>query len=142
MSIQSKSFLKSKFESGDKPTQQDFIDLIDSSNVPTVISIGETSGNVLTDASAADTFELTATNPITLSHPTNATDGKTITWIITQGGVGNNNISLATSFVVPSSAGTPLNFSTEAGKTDILTARYCASANKWLVVAMIPGYML
>lgn len=142
MSIINKSNVKSNFETGDIPTQANFVDLIDSFTVPLVQSVITSAGNVSTDVSTADIFQITATSAINLDKPTNGIDGKAITYYLTQSNVGSNTITLDPSFVIPSSATLPLAFSTTVGKTDILAAKYVASADKYIVISLVPGYSL
>jgi hypothetical protein len=80
------------------------------------------------------------TGATTLSNPTNAVDGVTVRWRITQDGTGGHTVSLGSEFQIPSSASSPLPWSTAAGATDILAATYHASRVKWDVVAFVPGY--
>ena len=141
MSILSKVTVKATFETGDTPTQAQFADLIDSVNVPLAGNLTYAS-TVNTDASTADLFRLTLTGNVILANPTGCPDGKAITWEITQGSGGSKGITLGNKFVIPSSATTPLAWSTAAGNTDILAVRYNASADKFLVVSLVPGYTL
>lgn len=93
-----------------------------------------------TDASAGDIFDVTLTGNTTLANPTNAVDGKTIRWRITQDGAGSRTVTLGDKFVIPSSATSPLPFSTAASKTDVLAATYHAGRDKWDIVAFVMGY--
>jgi hypothetical protein len=93
-----------------------------------------------TDASAGDIFDVTLTGNATLANPTNPADGKTIRWRIRQDATGSRTVTLGNKFVIPSSATSPLPFSTAANKMDILAATYHAGRDKWDIVAMVPGY--
>lgn len=93
-----------------------------------------------TDASAGDIFDVTLTDNITLANPTNPVNGKTIRWRITQDNSGNRGVTLGDKFVIPSSASSPLPWSTTGDKMDILAATYHAGRDKWDVVAFVPGY--
>lgn len=93
-----------------------------------------------TDASAGDIFDVTLTGNVTLANPTNPVDGKTIRWRIRQDGTGSRTVTLGNKFVIPSSASTPLPFSTAANKMDILAATYHAGRDKWDIVAFVYGY--
>jgi hypothetical protein len=95
---------------------------------------------VTTDASAGDIFDLTLTGNVTLANPTNPVDGKTIRWRIRQDGTGSRTVTLGNKFVIPSSATSPLPFSTAANKMDILAATYHAGRDKWDIIAFIMGY--
>jgi hypothetical protein len=95
---------------------------------------------VTTDASAGDIFDLTLTGNVTLANPTNPVDGKTLRWRIRQDGTGSRTVTLGNKFVLPSSATSPLPFSTAANKMDILAATYHAGRDKWDVIAFVMGY--
>jgi hypothetical protein len=95
---------------------------------------------ITTDASAADIFDLTLTGNVTLANPTNPVNGKTIRWRIRQDATGNRAIALGNKFAVPSSASSPLPFSTAANAMDILAATYHSGRDRWDVIAMVPGY--
>jgi hypothetical protein len=93
-----------------------------------------------TDASTGDIFDVTLTGNTTLANPTNAVNGKTLRWRITQDSTGSRAVTLGSKFNLPSSATSPLPFSTAAGKTDVLAATYHAGRDKWDVVAFVMGY--
>jgi len=115
-------------------------DTLTISNKATVSNVGNVSGTVATDASTAQIFDMILTGPITLSNPTNSVDGTTIRWRIRQNGTGGNSVSLDTKFVIPSSASSPLPWSTAANAMDVLAATYHAGRDKWDIVAFVPGY--
>jgi len=139
MSIQDKATIKATFETSDVPTAAQFADLIDSVNVPLATSLTYAS-TLATDASLADVFRVTLTGNVTLSNPTNAIDGKAITWEIKQDGTGSRTITLGSKFVIPSNATNPLAWSTAANAMDILAVRYNAGADKFYVLSMVGGY--
>lgn len=93
-----------------------------------------------TDAGAGDIFNVTLTGNTTLANPTNPVDGKTIRWRIRQDGTGSRTVTLGNKFAIPSSATSPLPFSTAANAMDILAATYHAGRDKWDVVAFVMGY--
>lgn len=93
-----------------------------------------------TDASSGDIFDVTLTDNITLANPTNPVDGKTLRWRITQDNSGNRTVTLGDKFVIPSSASSPLPWSTTGDKMDVLAATYHAGRDKWDIVAFVPGY--
>jgi hypothetical protein len=93
-----------------------------------------------TDANVANIFDVTLTGNTTLANPTNASNGKTLRWRIRQDGSGNRTVTLGNKFNIPDSATSPLPFSTDAGKMDILAATYHADRDKWDVVSFVPGY--
>lgn len=106
---------------------------------PTVVSLTY-AATLNTDASAGDIFDVTLTGNAALANPTNPVDGKTIRWRIRQDGTGNRTVTLGNKFVIPSSATSPLPFSTAANAMDILAATYHAGRDKWDVVAFVMGY--
>jgi hypothetical protein len=93
-----------------------------------------------TDAAAGDIFDVTLTGAATLANPTNPVDGKTLRWRIRQDGTGSRAVTLGNKFVIPSSATSPLPFSTAANKMDILAATYHAGRDKWDIIAFVMGY--
>mgnify|MGYP003332623752 CR=1 FL=1 len=93
-----------------------------------------------TDASAGDIFDVTLTGNATLANPTNPVDGKTLRWRIRQDATGSRTVTLGNKFVIPSSATSPLPFSTAANKMDVLAATYHAGRDKWDIVAFVMGY--
>lgn len=93
-----------------------------------------------TDASAGDIFDVTLTGNATLANPSNPVDGKTLRWRIRQDGTGSRTVTLGNKFVIPSSATSPLPFSTAANKMDVLAATYHAGRDKWDVIAFVMGY--
>jgi hypothetical protein len=93
-----------------------------------------------TDASAGDIFDVTLTGNVTLANPANPVDGKTLRWRIRQDGTGSRTVTLGNKFNIPSSATSPLPFSTAANKMDVLAATYHAGRDKWDIVALVMGY--
>jgi hypothetical protein len=121
-------------------------DILDS-NGTSVLGGGSTtvvsssySSTINTDAGAGDIFDITLTGNTTLSNPTNPVNGKTLRWRITQDATGSRTVALGNKFNIPSSATSPLPFSTGANKMDILAATYHAGRDKWDIVAFVPGY--
>lgn len=106
---------------------------------PTVVALTY-AATLNTDASSGDIFDVTLTGNATLANPTNPVDGQTIRWRIRQDGTGNRAVTLGDKFVIPSSATSPLPFSTAANKMDVLAATYHAGRDKWDVVAFVMGY--
>lgn len=106
---------------------------------PTIVSLTY-AATLNTNASAGDIFDVTLTGNATLANPTNPVDGKTLRWRITQDATGGRTVTLGDKFVVPSSATSPLPFSTAPDATDILAATYHAGRDKWDVIAFVMGY--
>jgi hypothetical protein len=106
---------------------------------PTVVSL--TFNTTLnTDCALGEVFDVTLTDNVTLANPTNPVNGKTLRWRILQDGNGNRGVTLGDKFVIPSSATSPLPWSTAANKMDIFAATYHSGRDKWDVVAFVPGY--
>ena len=106
---------------------------------PTVVALAY-AATLNTDASAGDIFDVTLTGNVTLANPADPVNGKTLRWRIRQDGTGNRAVTLGNKFVIPSSATSPLPFSTAANKMDVLAATYHAGRDKWDVVAFVMGY--
>jgi hypothetical protein len=109
------------------------------SGSPQVVSLTYAS-TLNTDASAGDIFDVTLTGNATLANPTNPVDGKTLRWRVRQDGTGSRAVTLGNKFNIPSSATSPLPFSTAANKMDVLAATYHAGRDKWDVIAFVMGY--
>lgn len=108
-------------------------------NALTVVQVGNASGTINTNASAGDIFDLTLTASGTLANPTNGSDGQSLRWRISYANSGIP-LTLGNNFRIPSSASSPLPFSSSSGTMDILGATYDASRNKWDIIAFVPGY--
>ena len=106
---------------------------------PTVVALTY-AATLNTDASAGEIFDVTLTGNATLANPTNPVSGKTLRWRITQDGTGSRTVTLGNKFQIPSSATSPLPFSTAANAMDVLAATYHAGRDKWDVVAFVMGY--
>jgi hypothetical protein len=106
---------------------------------PTVVALTY-AATLNTDASAGDIFDVTLTGNATLANPTNPIDGQTVRWRIRQDATGSRTVTLGNKFVIPSSATSPLPFSTAANKLDVLAATYHAGRDKWDVIAFVMGY--
>ena len=109
------------------------------SPLPTVVALTY-AATLNTDASAGDIFDVTLTGNATLANPTNPVDGKTLRWRIKQDATGSRAVTLGDKFVIPTSATSPLPFSTAADKTDVLAATYHAGRDQWDVIAFVMGY--
>ena len=106
---------------------------------PTVVALTY-AATLNTDASAGDIFDVTLTGNTTLANPSNPVDGKTLRWRIRQDGTGSRTVTLGNKFVIPSTATSPLPFSTAANKMDVLAATYNAGRDKWDIIAFVMGY--
>lgn len=130
--------LKSTYNNGES-TAPIFVDS-PMSAPPVVLESVSYSNTINTDAKSGDMFDITLTENSTLANPTNPVNGQTLRWRITQDGTGNRTVTLGNKFNIPSSATSPLPWSTSANKMDVLAATYHAGRDKWDVVAFVPGY--
>jgi hypothetical protein len=105
---------------------------------PVVAVLTTPTSTLTTNTSLADVFTVTLSQSVTMTC-SGGVNGKGTTWLITQGSGGGKVVTLDSGFVLPSSA-SALAWSTVAGKTDILAARYSSTSGKWLVVSFVPGY--
>ena len=94
---------------------------------------------VTTDLSTGNLFKLVLTGDVLLENPSNAVDGRTYMWWIKQDG-STRSITLGDKFVIPSSASTPLAWSSGSSKMDIFTVLYDGTEDKFYVVSLVPGY--
>lgn len=108
-------------------------------SLPSVVQLGSVSGTINTNATLGDIFDLTLAASGVLANPTNGVDGQSLRWRITYGGSGIP-LTLGSNFKIPSTASSPLPFSTGSGVMDILGATYDSNRNKWDVIAFVPGY--
>lgn len=106
---------------------------------PTVVSLSFFT-TIAVDAKAGEIFDIILTDNLLLDNPINAIDGKTIRFRITQDNTGGRTVTFGTKFTIPSSASSPLPWSTAANKTDLLAATYHAGRDKWDIIAFVPGY--
>jgi hypothetical protein len=104
-----------------------------------VVQLGNVSGVINTDASLGDIFDLNIMSSGTLANPSNPTDGQSIRWRITHQ-ANNIPVNLGSNFKIPSSATSPLPFSSTSGTMDLLAATYDLDRNKWDVIAFVMGY--
>ena len=130
--------LKSTYNNG-ATTAPIFVDSPLSSS-PVVSELLSYSNTINTDAKTGDMFDITLNENSTLANPTNPINGKTLRWRITQDGTGNRTVTLGNKFNLPSSATSPLPWSTSANKMDMLAATYHAGRDKWDIVSFVPGY--
>ena len=112
---------------------------VQKSKHPTVIQLGNASGTINTNASLGDIFDINLMGSGTLATPSNPTDGQSLRWRITHK-ADNIPFVLGSGFNVPSSATSPLPFSSTSGTMDLLAATYDLDRNKWDVIAFIMGY--
>lgn len=95
--------------------------------------------NIATDASLGNLFTLTIGGNRNLSAPTNPSNGKKITYRITQDGTGNRTLTYDAIFRFGLDVLAPV-LSTGANKTDYIGFIYNSSATKWDCVALAKGF--
>ena len=105
----------------------------------TVVQLGSVSGTINTNATLGDIFDLTLASSGILANPSGSVDGQSLRWRISYANSGIP-LTLGNNFRIPSSASSPLPFSTSSGTMDMLGATYDSSRNKWDVIAFVPGY--
>ena len=96
-------------------------------------------GNITTDLSTGGIFKINLTGDLVLENPTNPIHGRAYTWWIKQDG-STRAVNLGTKFKIPSSATSPLAWSTGGSKMDMLTVRYDSATDLYYIVGFIPGY--
>ena len=107
---------------------------------PTVVNLSVVSSTVSTDASAGQIFNVALTSSATLSNPTNPIDGVTLRWRIQQDAYGSHTVTLGDKFQIPTSATSPLPFSTAPYTIDLLAATYNSANDNWDIIAFVMGY--
>jgi hypothetical protein len=105
----------------------------------TVVQLGSVSGTINTNATLGDIFDLTLASSGILANPSGSVDGQSLRWRISYANSGIP-LTLGNNFRIPSSASSPLPFSTSSGTMDMLGATYDSSRNKWDIIAFVPGY--
>lgn len=88
--------------------------------------------NLVTDASLANTFRVTAANSFTLANPTNPTDNQTVRWEITQDGTGGWQLALGNAFIFSQELSS-VSIATNAHTMSAFTATYNSAVGKWVV---------
>jgi hypothetical protein len=137
--INDRTTLKTYFENGDKPDETQFEKLIDASVGKIVVPLAYSS-SLVTDLTAGYVFTVTVEGDMEISNPTGGINGNSYVWRIKQDGVGGHAITLGAKFKLPSSASTPLGWSTAAGAMDIFVTQYDSDADLFYVLSLIPGY--
>ena len=107
---------------------------------PKVVNLSVVSSTISTDASAGQIFNVALTSSATLSNPTNPIDGVTLRWRIQQDAYGSHTVTLDNKFQIPTSATSPLPFSTAPYTIDLLAATYNSANDNWDIIAFVMGY--
>lgn len=96
------------------------------------------SGTYATDASLGNQFNLSIGASLTLSDPTNGTDGQRLTWRIKQTAA-SLSLTLGSAFRFGTDI-TAAALSGVSGKTDYLTAIFNSADGKWDIVGFVRGF--
>ena len=107
---------------------------------PKVVNLSVVSSTISTDANAGQIFNVALTSSATLSNPTNPIDGVTLRWRIQQDAYGSHTVTLGDKFQIPTSATSPLPFSTAPYTIDLLAATYNSANDNWDIIAFVMGY--
>lgn len=104
------------------------------------VSLTDNGSTIATDASLGNTFRTTAlTANVTLSNPTNSSDGERIVWEIIQNASAAKTLSFGTNFGFGAEI-TGCTISTTLSSHNFLTAIYNSTTTKWYVVGCVTGY--
>lgn len=98
------------------------------------------SAALATDVSKGNTFTVLLTGNVTLSNPTNPTDGQKVVWRFTQDATGGRTVTLGAIFSYGSDVVGPFVASVGPNKIDYLEAIYNLAVNKWHVTKISRGY--
>jgi hypothetical protein len=139
MALQTKTTLKSYFETGDTPTEAQFDDLITTMQsrwigAPTTITYGATIQPNMQDG---DFRKVALTGNIELDPPTNPTEGMRLELWITVDGT-NRTLTIDSAILIPTDSGFTSPKTLTASKTYIVMLRYLGSA--WGLVSVVGGY--
>ena len=139
-SAQTKTTLKSYFETGMVPTQQQFADLITTfvslieAQAPTVLTYGAT---VAPDCADGLFRKMTLTGDLHLDPPTNPSEGmKLEIWFTCDGTA--RAITFDTLILIPSDSGFTSPKALTINKTYIVLLKY--SGSSWYLVSVVGGY--
>lgn len=109
---------------------------------PVVTELSNAVANIVTDCTTGDIFKVYLNKNMPMDNPTGGVNGKGYTWWIYQDNA-EREVTLASKFVIPSSGTDPLawsNGAATANAMDMLSVRYDSTADKYLIVAFVPGY--
>ena len=131
MAIQTRTYLKTKFEAGDKPTQQDFYDLLDSvrlksESVPVssvtygMLALSISAGTISWDVSQNGNAYVTLTSNATLSL-SNLQAGQLLLLKVKQDGTGGRTLTLPAGSKVGYGGAGVIALSSAANAVDIVT---------------------
>ena len=137
--LQTKTTLKSWFETGDTPTESQFSDLITTLQsrwigAPTTIAYGAT---IQPDMVDGDFRKVALTGDMELDQPTNATEGMKLELWVTCDAT-PRTLTIDASILIPTDSTFTSPKTLTASKTYIVMLRYSGSA--WWLVSVVGGY--
>lgn len=104
------------------------------------VSITDNGTTLATDASLGNNFRSTAlTANVTLSNPTNSTNGERVVWEIIQNAGAAKTLAFDTNFGFGAEI-TGCTISATLSSHNFITAIYNSTATKWYVVGCVTGY--
>lgn len=104
------------------------------------IALTDNGTTIATNAALGNTFRVAAlTASVTLSNPTNPTDGQVITWEIIQNASAAKTVTVGTAFAFGAEV-TGFTISTTLSSHNFLTAIYNSTTTKWYVRGALTGY--
>lgn len=142
MSIQNRDTLKSKFETGDKPTQADFVDLLDSVRLKSETIPAAVIGYGIDTLTVSGTTTWTVSDylcaAVTLTQNTtlalaNVKVGQFYAILITQDATGSRTITLPAGSIAPWGASNAIPMSYTANTKSLLMFTYDGTNYWWAV---------
>jgi len=104
------------------------------------VSLTDNGTSIATNAALGKAFRVTAlTANVTLSNPTNATDGQTITWEIIQNASAAKTLSFDTKFSFGAEI-TGCTISTTTSSHDFITVVYNSTTDRFMVRGCLTGF--
>jgi hypothetical protein len=103
-------------------------------------SLTDNGATIATDASLGNNFRVTAlTASVTLSNPTNPTNGQVVTWEVIQNAAAAKTLAFGTTFAFGAEL-TGCTISATLSSHDFITAVYNSTTSKWYVRGCLTGY--
>jgi hypothetical protein len=104
------------------------------------VSLTDNGSTIATNAALGNTFRVTAlTASVTLSNPTNPSDGQRIVWEVIQNASAAKTLAFDTQFGFGAEI-TACTISATLSKHNFITAIYNSTTTKWYVVGCLSGY--
>lgn len=114
--------------------------LTSSNTLKSIKDLASTAGTLAVDCTGADIFRVTLFENTIIGNPTNAIDGKSYIFWLTQDTAGSHTLTLASKYIVPSDATSPLGWHSTGLSMDIFAAQYDATKDKFYVVSLVGAY--